>query len=259
MMLARAGAAAMLGARRHRSLSAFTPEADPLALLWWDPTTVSGAVSSWTDKIAGVAASQATATKQPAQSSTAIGGAYPGVTGDGNDVLEAAGAGAILSGKTTLTLVCAMLDADAGSTTRFCLELTTSYTANDGGFALGTNPAVATAVFGGVRGTVNFTARRVTEGLATVKVVSVGYDYATAGANAIKFIRVNGVAQAMTSIGTSSAAGAAANATLHLFGRGSTPTNAWPGTFGDIVIRNSIAEDATLEAHEDFIAARCGA
>ena len=83
---------------RRVAAAAFSPASDPLALLWWDPATVSGAVASWVDEIAGVSAAQGTAGLRPVASATAIGGAYPGVTGDGGDVLVAAGAGAVLSG-----------------------------------------------------------------------------------------------------------------------------------------------------------------
>jgi hypothetical protein len=242
------------GGQRVASAAAFTPASDPLALLWWDPTSPSGAVASWTDKIAGVSAANATGTQQPTQSNTAIGGAHPGVTGDAGDILVAP-VGPVVSGKTTLTVIAAMVDTDTA--TKVAMELTASATANNGGFFIASNSGGAGRLSGGVRGTVGFSERYATEALASVKVVAVGLDFATAGATAVSFIRINGVSQSLTTASSASAAGSATNASLYLFAR-SGPTLGALVTFGDIVFRESIAEDATLEQHEDFIAARCG-
>lgn len=248
-----AGAAAQQGARRSRG--SWDPSEDPVSLLWWDPTTLTdGAVSSWTDGIASVGATQATGTAQPTKSDTAIGGAYPGVTSDGGDTLIASGAGAVLSGKTTLTTVCAMVDATG--TVGVALEHTAHSATTDGGFAVVANGSTL-SVNGATRGASGDTNRAASETLATVAIVSVGHDFATAGAGAVPFIRVNGVSQSLDNVRTGSTAGSAANAALHLFAR-SGLVAPWPGTFGDIVIRESIAQDADLAKVESFIANRVG-
>ena len=243
--------------RRVAAPAPFTPADDPLALLWWDPTTVSGAVTSWVDSIAGVSAAQATTGLKPTASATAIASTYPGVTSpDGARVLVAAGAGPVLVGKTTLTVVAAMVDSDTG--VKVALELTTNTTITNGGMFLVVNDGGAGRLNASARGTTNMTERFVAETLATVKVVSVGYDFATAGDGAISFIRVNGVAQSLTTQVATSAAGSAANAALHLFGRGPGPLLGWIGTFGNIVFRNSIAQDSGLSALETYVGARVG-
>lgn len=234
----------------------YTLASDPLTRLWWDPTTVSGAVSAWVDRVAAVSASNGTGAQQPTASSTAIGGAYPGVTSDGGDILTAAGAGAVLGGKTSLTVTAAMID--TGTAASFALELTANGIANDGGLFIITNLDAVGRLSGGIRGTSNWTGRLVAaEPLTTVKVVSIGYSFATAGAGAIPFIRVNGVSQALANHSALSAAGSAANASLHLFSRTGL-SQPWTGTFGDICFRESVAEDAALLAAERFIGARVG-
>lgn len=235
----------------------WTPARASGALLWWDPSVLAaGAVASWTDRIAGVAATQATGTKQPTQSATAIGNTYPGVSADGGDELVAAGAGAVLSGKTTLTIVMAMVD--ASTTASIALELTANATANDGGLYIAPNDGSAGLIRGAVRGTSSSTIRSIPEALATVKVVSMAFDFATAGANAIPWVRVNGTAATVTTAASASAAGSAANASLYFFARGGALTAPYTGTLGDIFIRNSIAQDADLARAESFIGARCG-
>lgn len=235
--------------------SAFDPSRDPLALLWWDPTTLSdGAVSSWTDRIASVAATQATGTAQPTRSATAIGSAYPGVTGDAGDVLTAA-IGSVVGGKAGLTFTAAMVD--SVTAVAVAIELTTNATTTDGGFFVVVNDGGAGRINAATRGTSGYTARFAAEALSSVKVVSIGFDYATAGAGAVPFIRVNGAVQSLTNQITGSAAGSAANASLRLFAR-SGPSVGWAGTLGDVVIREGVAQDAGLSAIESYIASRCG-
>jgi hypothetical protein len=236
---------------------AYLPSIDPTALMWWDPSSVSGAVSSWVDQIASVAATQATGTKQPTASATAIGGSYPGVTSDGGDSLVASGAGAVLSGKSLLTITAVMRD--AVSTNLVALELTTAAASNDGGFNVSVNGSSLENVIGTVRGTTASTVKRSSvETLSTERVVSVGLDASIAGAGAVVFIRVNGVSLSTTAVLSTNAAGTFANSTLYFFGRGATPSLAWPGTFGHVVLRESTSINDALESVERYAGARAG-
>jgi len=235
--------------------AAYSPSSDPLSLIWWDPRSVSpGAVASWVDRIADVNASQGTGANQPTASATAISSAFPGVTSDGNDLLVAAGAGAILSGRTTLTVVAAMVDATTG--TQLAWEYTASATANAGGFYLSVNEAAGN-LRALVRPNVGFTSRQQIETLAAVKVVSVAYDFAASGANNVPFIRVNGVPLAISTVSAAGTPGSAANASLHLFARSGVAVP-WAGAFGDFVVRNSVSQDAALDSLERYIGARVG-
>lgn len=242
------------GGARPTATAPFTPASDPLSLLWWDPTTPSGATASWVDKIAAVAATQGTGTAQPTQSNTAIGGAYPGVTSDGGDFLTAAGAAAILSGKTTITVIAAMVDAAATNAT--AIGNAASGAAAGGLFVIpnGGGAGTVAAVANGASG---LTQRWVTEALATVKVVSAVLDYSIAGEGSVVALRVNGAAQALTNTSATSTAGSCANASIALFGRPGGGS-LWAGTLGHVVFRNSAAQDAGLEALEDFIGAAAG-
>lgn len=232
----------------------FTPASDPLALLWWDPSTVSGPVSVWVDEINGVSATQATSGKQPTASETAIGSAYPGVTGDGtDDALVASGAGAVLNGLAQFTSIVAVVD--TGTDTYVPLEYGPNAQATAGSFGVFRN--LGTRINAVASGGAFRTQRRCTESLDTVKVVSIGYDLSQAGEGAVAFIRVNGIAQPLATDNTASAAGTLGNRSLYLFGRGDGSLF-WPGTFGHIVIRASVAEDATLAQHEAFVAAAAG-
>lgn len=241
--------------RRGGSSASYTPRADPLNLLWWDPSLLTpGAVSPWTDRIAAVGGTNGTGAQQPTASATSINSAYPGVTGDGGDLLTAAGAGAVLTGKTTLTIVAAMVDATTGA--QVALEYTANYSANPGGHRFAVNTSAGT-VYGGIRGASGATIRSAADTLATARVVAIGYSYATNGADAIPFIRINGVAQSLTNVQATNAAGSAANSSLHMFALPG-PSSGWAGTFGHIVYRNSVAEDAGLAQLERFVGARAG-
>lgn len=234
----------------------FTPASDPLALLWWDPSAVSGPVSAWVDEINGVSATQATGGKQPTASETAIGNAYPGVTGDGtDDALVASGAGAVLDGLAQLTLVAAMVDDPQSTDVTSPIEYSSNPQGTVGAFGVfvNLNSRINAVASGGAFRT----QRRCTESLDTVKVVSIGYDLSQAGEGAVTFIRVNGIAQTLATDNTLSTAGTLASHSLYLFARGGSSFY-WPGTFGHIVIRASVAEDATLAQHEAFVAAAAG-
>lgn len=232
----------------------WSPTNDPLALLWWDPTDVVGAVAAWVDRISGVSAVQAVATCQPIASATAIGGAYPGVTGDGSDdALAAAGAGAVLDGLAQLTLVAAMVD--TGTDTYVPLEYGPNAQGTTGSVGVFRN--LGTRINAVASGGAFRTQRRCAESLDAVKVVSIGYDLSQAGEGAVTFIRVNGIAQSLATDNTFSTAGTLANRSLHLFARTATTLH-WPGTFGHIVFRGSVDQDEVLVQHERFVGAQAG-
>lgn len=239
------------------TLSAYTPLQHPTKLLWWDSNSLSATpVSSWLDRVSAVDAAQGTGANQPAWSATAVSSAYPGVTFDGTaDFLQAAGAGAALSGKTNLTLIVAALDTETA--VKVALELTANSTTTNGGFSLAPNNT-GTNFCAIVRGTAGATARQVaTETMAAAAVWSVAFDYATAGANAIPWIRKNGVSQTLANITTASAAGSAANSTLN-FGARNGASLFWPGTHAQVFICESIAENAALTMVENYLGASVG-
>lgn len=70
--------------------TAWLPSSDAAIKAWWDAADLAdGAVTTWADKIAGIAPTQATSGNRPTKSSTSFNGAYAGVTFDGtNDVLS---------------------------------------------------------------------------------------------------------------------------------------------------------------------------
>jgi hypothetical protein len=66
-------------------------------LAWWNADDLStGAVTTWTDSIGGIAPTQGTAANRPTKAATSFNGAYGGVTFDGtNDFLLVASTGAL--------------------------------------------------------------------------------------------------------------------------------------------------------------------
>jgi hypothetical protein len=249
-----------LGGGGGGAAPAYTPASDPLTRLWWDPSQLAdGAVASWLDRIAGVDATQGTGTKQPVRSGTGIGGAYPGVTSDGGDVLVAAGAGAILSGKTLATVTAGFFDSEAGATAKMLWEYGTNVTTVAGSAAGFVNDAGASRVCGGTKGgAVGSTIRFGSDTAATFAVWSWVINLSIAGAGQLVAIRKNGVAVSLTSASATATAGAFASDSLHLFGRGTTPTIGIIATLGHFVVRESASEDVALFAAEQFVAAQGG-
>lgn len=247
-----AGPAAQQG--RRRSISIGRPDTISNVLTWLDPTTLSaGAVASWTDVIGGGSVTQGTSSKRPTKSSTAISGAYPGVSSDGGDDLVAGlppGAG-----ESALTLTCALQDSTAVAS--IPIEASVHSPNTNGGWSIHVNtPGVPT--FGGVvRGTSDYTHKSVAVSLATAVVASIGFDFATAGSGALPFIRINGVAQTLTTHRALSSAGVAISTNFCLFARWST-LFPWQGTFGDVVVRRGVAQDSELLRMERWIGARIG-
>lgn len=234
---------------------AYTPASDPLTLLWWDPETLAdGAVASWVDSVAGVEATQGTGAAQPTKSATVIGG-FPGVTFDGGDSLVAAGAGTVLSGKTSLTLTLAIVDTN--TTTCVAIEHTANSSTTNGGFALLPVNSVDGRLTGLVRGTTGATIRYGVEMLSTVKVVSLGMSFGTAGAGAVKFIRVDGVALSLVNAVVASAAGSIANSTLN-FGQRSGGTLGLTGSLAGVAFRESEDENEALDRVERYIGSKVG-
>lgn len=246
------------GGFRLGASNAYTPASDPLTLLWWDPSLlIPGAVSSWIDRIAGVDAAQGTGTKQPVASSTAIGGAYWGVTSDGGDVLVA-NAGPVLSGLTTVTVTVGWFDTEVASPAKMILEYTVNSATTNGAFGMFVNDGGGSRFSGSARGSAGSAIRRCTDAADVFAVWSVVVDVSLAGNAAVKAVRKNGVAQALTSIAATNVAGVLANANLYFFGRGTTPTNPIIGTMGHVVIANSATEDPALLARERYVAAQGG-
>lgn len=238
----------------RRAGAAFVPSDVATVLAWWDASQPATPVASWLDRIAAKDLAQATGTKQPAQSATAIAGAYPGVTCDGGDVLVCAAPG--LGGQTGLTAVLVATDAIVAAA--ILLELTLNANSNDGGFFISPNTGGAGRLAFVVRGTTGATGSYITLDLSTPSVVSVGFDYSTAGAGAIPWARVNGSSSALTNTAAASAAGTSSTAALHYGGRGATPTAPWTGTTGHIVIRSGLATDASLDQIERYVGAQAG-
>lgn len=235
------------------TLAAWTPASDTNARLWWKPTDLSdGAVSSWTDAIGAVAATQTTGTKQPSKSATAISSAYPGVAYDGGDVLEAA-VGGVVGGDSVVTLVCVLVDAINTATVIF--EHGGAPGSTNGSLSL--QSGVGTTLLS-VRGTVGVTTKTITETLAAAVVLSVVVDLSVAGAGAIVAMRVNGVSQSMTTTASSSAAGTVASASFWMGGRGATPTSPWTGTHGPVLWRESATAGANLLRAERYVGLQAG-
>jgi hypothetical protein len=234
------------------------PASDPLSLLWWDPTTLSpGAVSSWVDRVAGVAAAQATPANQPTASATAIGGAYPGVTSDGNDILSTA-ALAPVGGKSSITVVLAVVDTLAYTAQGIIVETSANGGSTNGAFFVGANIADVNRIEGACRGTVGATARFAAETLQTVGIFSIAIDVGTAGANAVPFIRKNGATQSLTTRVSASAAGTLdGTQAFHMFARAGGALS-WPGSLGDVVIRDGISTGSDLDTLERWMGARYG-
>lgn len=227
-------------------------------LMAWDASSLSTTpVTSWVDVIASVAASQATPTKQPAWSATSPLNSKPGVTFDGDDVLVATGAGPVLSGKTVCTITGVAVDTDTA--VKVMIELTTNFVTQNGGIAVFTNDVGAGRFSGGARGitgATNVYTTGVGTDLAAPVVFSIGFDLSVAGAGAVVFIRINGVSRPLTTTTSASVAGTLANASLHIGGRGTTPTLGALMTLGCFVMRESAAQDNSLITNERLCAFR---
>lgn len=248
-----AGSSACWSRRRR-----FDPRHDPKNLLWWSArlgvSHTGGLVDTWTDQIAGKVLSGSGSTR-PTYSATGMAGSYAGITGDGGDVVTCASPD--LTGLSAITLVATMHDA-AATASMICMHLSTAGGTGDGTAYLYLNFGSSPRVQGWARGTVNSTDRaRESETLATRRVISVGYDYATAGANAVPFIRVNGVGAALNTLTSASAAGTAAAGPLALF-NSVTPGTGWSGTFTDVVFRSGVALDDGLDRLERYAGAQIG-
>lgn len=227
-------------------------------LMAWDAITLSATpVTSWVDVIASVAASQATPTKQPAWSATSSLNGKPGVTFDGDDVLVATGAGPVLSGKTVCTITGVAVDTDTA--VKVMIELTTNFVTQNGAIAVFTNDVGAGRLAGGARGAGGNTNVYTTgngSDFAVPVVFSIGFDLSVAGAGAVVFIRLNGVSRALIPTAFTSTAGTLANASLHIGGRGTTPTLGALATLGCFVMRESAAQDSSLITNERLCAFR---
>lgn len=227
-------------------------------LMAWDALSLSASpVTSWVDVIASVAADQATPTKQPTWSATSVLNGKPGVTFDGGDVLVATGAGPVMTGKSVCTVTGAVVDIDTA--VKVIIELTTSFVTQNGALSIFANDGAAGRFSGGARGTTgatNIYTSGIGTDLAVPVVFSVGFDLSVAGAGAVAFIRINGVSRPLTPVLSGSVAGTFANASLHIGGRGTTPTLGTLATLGCFVMRESAAQDDSLLTNERLCAFR---
>lgn len=235
----------------------YNPSLTSTTRLWWDPSTLTpGSVSAWIDRIASISADQATGTKQPLMSATAFIGTYPGVSSDGGDVLVAA-TSAVLSGKTSMTVVMAVRDSDTA--VKVLLELTASFVANNGAIAVFTNDVTPGRLAGASRGGSGGGYRYVASAdLATACVISVGFDLTATGVAQVVFIRVNGVAQTMVDSTNTSTAGTLSASPLHIFGRGTTPTLGSVAVLGNLILRESHSQDNALASIERYAGVKAG-
>ena len=213
---------------------------------WNFTAPAAGSIASITGEIAGIAAAQATSTKQP----TASGGPA-GASWDGGDVLVTSGLGAVVGGKSGLTVVISYVDSiTAGAV---IAELTASAIANNGSFSLDANAPTAGNLQAILRNGGANTTGSCAEADATMKVLTALFDYA----NHTIALRINGVAQSLT-ITDLATTGTSAADELYIGGRGTTPTAPITGSIGTLAIRNGVAQDADLAALERIVGARSG-
>lgn len=231
----------------------YTPSAGATNLLWWHTTDVSGSVASWSDRIAGLAATQGTAGARPTQSNTAIAGAYPGVSFDGGDLLQAAGAGAVLNGKTALAITFGWVDSDA-ALNRVIFEYGATGGNVAGGFSIMANAGGGGTLTAFLTNT-TLCQRDVSDTLATAAVWTVIIDGSQAAA--VRAIRKNGVAQALAGAGTITPTWTAISNTLN-FGNRAAGTLPVTGVMGDKVICNAASATADVMANETYVGSLMG-
>lgn len=246
-----------LSYRTSESFVPFVPSMDSKVLLWWHVADLDdGSVANWPAKVGNATFVQGTAANQPTKSATAIGGAYPGISSDGGDIMSASAVGPILSGKSILSVTAAMYDAT--STLSMAMEYSTNAAAIDGAFYIDANEGQAGRLSAANRGTIGPTRQDANSvSLATPTVVTAIFDFSVSGAGSVVAIRANGVLQTLVAGAASSNPGTLANTTLYLFSRSGISVP-WGGTFGDIVFRHSKDEDLGLQRIERYVGAQAG-
>jgi hypothetical protein len=230
---------------------AYSPATDAGVPEYWDPTTLTpGAVAAWIGRKLGASLAQGTGGAQPVYSATAIGGAYPGTTFDGvDDILATAGVGATLAGLAGFWFVGAFVDATA-ATKVVCGYGVNGNSDNGGEFVVNDAGALELLTFQATGPANTFCAGA----LASVAVVALGLDFTNT--NGCVAIRVNGVAQSVTRLGTITA-GTAPNKSLFLGAR-SGGVLPWPGTVGPFGLVAGVAQGASLDRFERWVGGRVG-
>jgi hypothetical protein len=229
---------------------AYSPTTDAAVLECWYPTSLTaGAVAAWLGQKLAASLAQGTGGAQPAYSATAIGGAAPGVTFGGDDLLSTAALGPALAGLGGFRVVLAVVDATAATKVVF------GYGTNgnsDPGFEFLVNDAGALEVnvFLGATNALTYGAGT----LATVTVVSLLVDFTSA--NGCAGIRANGAAVSVSRLGAITP-GVAPNKSIFLGARSGIQL-AWPGTVGVLGILTGTAADDALDNFERFVANRAG-
>lgn len=239
-MLARAGAAAQQGARRHRTGPDLADQiiAEYAAVSWApqviglirrpsDLSLVGSAVATLVDHSGNAKhATQATGTSRPTYSATAIN-SRPGMTLDGGDVLVTPSIN--LSAYTAAALSLVFLDTDTAA--RVVAEFSPNAASNVGGFYLTNNEVAGTLRFLANGGALS-SAQSTAETMASPKVVTGTIDLALAANEAE--IRVAG-ANATASRPHAGNGSALGNYSLYIGAR-SGPASGMTGAIGAVVL-----------------------
>jgi len=247
----------------HRSAASaagvlsFNPLRDSTIFAWWDRDSVAtGLVSSWIDKVSG-AAWEASGSERPTKSLTDLGG-YPGISGDGvANIMTCDDLGTRMNSLSEFTSIFSGINRNvAGAQAIF------NHTVNDA-VGDGTAGILLSSDTLRINGDVRSVALVASRGLrfctrtmvGTPIVVSIGHTFNRP--DGIAFIRVNGVAQALTTLLSAATPTNFANASMFLFAR-SGLTGPWNGTLGDFALRSGVAEDATLAKTERYFGLKAG-
>jgi hypothetical protein len=252
------------GVAQTSSLSmSFAPILNPNAFIHWDSTTVTGSVASWTDRIAGISASQDDPNRRPYASLTEMSG-FPGVRTFPFGVsssLQTSQFGSVVSGRSQITFVGSFQDFVDGATAAIIFEASNAFTTNNNAFGVYANDAGAqNTIRGGVRGGgAGTTIGGASDNLGTRRVVSIGLNLLAAGSGSVPFVRINGQSQTVTYAAFSSVTGAFANYTTNfMFGRAAAGTLPFSGVVGDIIFMSGVTQDQNLEQMERYVGSKIG-
>lgn len=243
------------GACRNRALQrgssggSYNPLSDSRVLLLWhaaDPAV--GDVATWTDRVSGVVMTQIS-TAHVTKSATSFNSAYPGVFADGSGHMRALATaiGSKFNTKTQVTFVAAMQDTDTGTTVPWAYPDDALLGVEVGSMAMAVNDGGASRLAGYGCGGGGNGAQRISDSLATPKVVSFSYDLSLN--NAIAGARVNGAAASLTSQTTLNTGGALGSKDLDVFALAG-PLLGWIGGYNVFAFYDGI--DTTTAAYLAF-------
>lgn len=245
----------------------YTPLDEPELLAWWDADTLAtGAVPSWADRLASLALVNGTGAQQPTKSATAFadmfGVQHPGVIFDGGDILSCAAFGAVVLGRTSLTMMLSMQDTTTvgaiavelsvnALSTNGCFWLAT----NDGG-SLNTLEPLGMGAPGQGPGTWRSTPH--TAPLTDPGVVTIRYDLTTGFGSNIR--ELDGVALDGGQIATAGLSPIATMPNQPLYvGARSGLVAPWTGKIRDLIFLTGAADAAARARVGAFMGARVGA